>query len=124
MTIRHPDNHPEQRAPWTKADAATAVAIKALVADTERQIALAAPVEGLLPGLQLRFYPAVLALLGRVPDAAELAAYLARDSLLEDGREPTEAAVAALVRDRYLTDGLLAAVVQNHGAPEPQEVRT
>lgn len=125
MTVCNLGNHPKRRNQSVQSDAKFLADLKAMgaegaavleemLADTARQIELTEPWQALLPGLQLRFYPALLALLGRLTDAAELAVLLARDTLLEDGEDANEEAVAALVKTRYLTLPLLEAAEQAH----------
>lgn len=86
-------------------------AVKSLLDDLSRQIELARPVAKLFPQtIPMGAIPGILLLLGDTEGAGELAARLARSTLLEEGRPVTHAALDALVKDCYLKPALVERV--------------
>ena len=125
MDVHNLNDHPRRINEWVQEDAAIVAMLRGMgadgealllgmIADMERQMELVEPAAGLLPELPLQFYPALLALLGRVRDGAELAVKLARDSLLENEEAPTGDAITALVTTRYLPTNLLVGAERAH----------
>lgn len=123
MTLSHINLHPQRRNEALVAEAALlkdlraagpdgVEAVEFLLKDTARQIELAESVGGLVPDLPLGHYPALLLLLGRTGDAAELAFRLARTSLWEDGEDATAEAMFQRVETRYLPPALVAKVAE------------
>lgn len=123
MTLSHINLHPQRRNEALVAEAALlkdlraagpdgVEAVEFLLKDTARQIELAESVAGLVPDLPLGHYPALLLLLGRTGDAAELAFRLARTSLWEDGEDATAEALFQRVETRYLPPALVAKVAE------------
>lgn len=123
MTLTHINLHPQRRNEALVAEAALlkdlraagpdgVEAVEFLLKDTARQIELAESVEGLVPDLPLGHYPALLLLLERTGDAAELAFRLARTSLWEDGEDATAEAMFQRVETRYLPPALVAKVAE------------
>ena len=85
-------------------------ALEELGDDLARQIAIMTPYEKLVPCLPVGHFPALLLLIGKDAEAAELAVRLARTSLWEDGQDATEETILARVRAHYLTPAMIAAV--------------
>jgi hypothetical protein len=87
-------------------------AMAIIAADSERITALAKPVADLLPGIDLRYIPAVLMILRRSAEAIELAGLLAKGKLIASGAPITADGLKEYLHREYFPEDLMRDLIR------------
>ena len=83
-----------------------------IAADSERIKELAKPVADLLPGIDLRYIPAILMILRRSAEAIELAGLLAKGKLIASGETTTADGLKAYLHREYFPEDLMRDLIR------------